>query len=106
MDSSMNSMLALTLTERGRGAEWLAAAADDTRPSTWITANTAVAEGEHVRAADVFAEMGVDFLEAWARLIAAEQGELSQLELARAFFAAQRAAPFLERCEAVLAASA
>jgi len=43
---------------------------------------------------------------AWARLLGAERGDLSQLEPARAFFEAERAAPFLRRCEAVLAASA
>jgi hypothetical protein len=45
-------------------------------------------------------------LEAWARLLAAERGDLSQLEPARAYFAAEQAAPFLRRCDAVLAASA
>jgi hypothetical protein len=50
--------------------------------------------------------VGAAFPEAWARLLAAERGDLSQLEPAREFFTAEAATPFIRRCEAVLAASA
>jgi len=71
-----------------------------------VHGGTAAAEGEFVRAADIYARIGANFLEAWARLIAAERGDLSQLEPARAFFVRAGAMPFGARCEAVLAASA
>ena len=93
------------LAESGRTAEWLDAA-DPPQESKWRAAANALAGGEWAAGADVFAAIGTRFLEAWTRLIAAERGDLSQLEPARVFFEAERAEPFLRRCEAVLAASA
>ena len=98
--------LVLALSERGRGADWLAACKDTHRESEWVKAGTAAATGDFVRAADIYGAIGARFFEAWAQLIAAERGDLSQLEPARAFFAAQDATPFLRRCEAVLPLSA
>jgi class 3 adenylate cyclase len=100
------SDLLLTLIERGRIDEWVAAIGDSFPESEWVKAGMAAAAGEMVRAAEIYHAMGAHFLEAWARLIAAERGDLSQLEPARAFFAAQGAAPFVRRCETTLSASA
>ena len=98
--------LPLVLVELGRIDEWLAALGESGRASRWHTVVELLAAGELVAAADLYAEMGAPFLEAWARLLAAERGDLSQLEQARAFFTAEGSAPFVRRCAAVLAASA
>ena len=93
------------MVDIGRMDEFLAVT--DLPPnSTWMRAAEMLARGHLVEAAEAFAAIGMRFGEAWVRLIAAERGDLSQLEPSRAFFAAERAAPFLRRCEAVLAASA
>ena len=76
------------------------------RRTPWAAAGTAAARGELVRAAEMYEEIGANVRAAWARLLAAERGDLSQLEPARAFFAELDAKPFLARCDAVLAASA
>ncbi|MBV8480375.1 MAG: AAA family ATPase [Actinobacteria bacterium] len=101
-----SSEFPLTLADRHRTGEWVAASDGLPRASLWLEAGRRLDDERFVDAADLYAEMGVPFLEAWARLIAAERGDLSQLEPARAFFEAERAVPFLRRCEAVLAASA
>jgi class 3 adenylate cyclase/tetratricopeptide (TPR) repeat protein len=103
--SYANYDLPLILAEWDRAAEWLEQA-DPPAESEWRTAVAALAAGDYAGAAGRFAAMGVPFAEAWTRLLAAERGDLSQLEPARAFFAAERAEPFLRRCDAVLAASA
>ena len=54
----------------------------------------------------MYDEIGALLSAAWARLLAAERGDLAQLEPARAFFANLGAAPFLARCDAALSASA
>jgi hypothetical protein len=54
----------------------------------------------------LYDEIGDRLSGAWARLLAAERGDLAQLEPARAFFTNLGAEPFLARCDAVLAASA
>jgi len=97
--------VSLPLIELGREAEWLAAA-PTFRTTLWTEAGTAVARHNFVRAADVYDQIGSGLSEAWARLLAAEHGDLSQLEAARTFFTTIGATPFLRRCEAVLAASA
>jgi class 3 adenylate cyclase len=97
--------LITTLADMDRVRDWLDVAGLPA-VSRWLTAAEALAAGEQRAAADTFAGMNMEFLEAWTRLIAAERGDLSQLEPARAFFEAERATPFLRRCEAVLAASA
>jgi class 3 adenylate cyclase len=97
--------IALHLVELRREKDWLAAE-PRFRRTPWAEVGTAVAMGEFVRAAGLYEEIGTRFSEAWARLLAAERGDLTQLEHARAFFASYGAAPFLARCDAVLAASA
>jgi class 3 adenylate cyclase len=98
--------LLLTLVEHNRIADWVEAIGDSFAESEWVRAGMAAAAGDLVGAAEIYRAMGVCFLEAWARLIAAERGDLSQLEPARAFFAAEGAMPFLRRCETILSASA
>ena len=98
--------LLLVLADLDRAGEWLGAGDGLPAESEWRTAASALDARDHAAAADVFETMGFHFLEAWARLLAAEHGDLAQLEPARAFFAEQGAVPFLRRCEAVLAASA
>jgi len=97
--------IALQLVELGRERDWLAVA-PSFRPTLWRESGTAVAEGDFVRAAEIYEEIGALFAQAWARLLAAERGDFAQLEPARAFFATLEAKPFLARCDAVLAASA
>ena len=46
------------------------------------------------------------FPEAWAGLLAAELGDTSRLESALAYFEEQRATPYVQRCRALLQASA
>jgi hypothetical protein len=97
--------ISLQLVELGRQADWLTAE-PGMRRTPWAAAGTAAARGDFVRAADMYEEIGANVSAAWARLLAAERGDLSQLEPARAFFEKLDAKPFLERCDAVLAASA
>jgi class 3 adenylate cyclase/tetratricopeptide (TPR) repeat protein len=97
--------LSLPLVELGREAEWLAAE-PGFRRTLWVEAGAATARRDFVRAADLYDQIGAGLSQAWARLLAAEHGDLSQLEAARTFFTTIGATPFLRRCEAVLAASA
>jgi class 3 adenylate cyclase len=97
--------IALQLVELGREADWLAHS-PQFRRTPWTAAGDAVAAGDFARAADLYDEIGAHLSAAWARLLAAERGDLSQLDPARSFFARLGAAPFLARCDAVLAASA
>jgi class 3 adenylate cyclase/tetratricopeptide (TPR) repeat protein len=97
--------LSLPLVELGREAEWLAAE-PGFRRTLWVEAGAATARRDFVRAADLYDQIGAGLSQAWARLLAAEHGDLSQLEAAKTFFTTIGATPFLRRCEAVLAASA
>jgi class 3 adenylate cyclase/tetratricopeptide (TPR) repeat protein len=72
----------------------------------WRRAAIALAEGEPARAAEIYAEIGCRFAESWARLLAAERGDLPQLEPARAYFEQEGATAFLRRCDTLLSASA
>ena len=98
--------LPLLLAEHGRGADYAAAAGHLPRFGLWQDAATAAAAGEFARAAVVYGAIGAPFHEAWAQLLAAENGENADLESARAFFARQGATLYLRRCEALLPASA
>src|SRR5581483_5043559 len=88
------------------GSDFADAIARARASGPWVEAGLALAEDRPGDAARVYAEVGAHFAEAWARLLAAESGDLAQLEPARAFFESQGAEPFVRRCEAVLAASA
>jgi class 3 adenylate cyclase len=105
LEPSFVGDVALQLIELGREQDWLAAA-PSFRPTPWKDASIAAATGDLVRAAELYDEIGALFSAAWARLVAAERGDLAQLEPARAFFERLGAVPFLRRCDAVLAASA
>ena len=72
----------------------------------WRVAASALAAGNPADAAETYAAIGAALFEGWARLLAAEQGDLSQLERARAYFAQEGATLFLGRCDALLPASA
>src|SRR5262249_47905381 len=78
-----------------------------TMSSRWLDAAHAIVEGDLVRAADVFAAVGARGEEAYARLGAAEAGlPGADLPAAIAFFREQGARGYLQRAEALLAASA
>ena len=105
LEPSFIGDISLQLVELGREAEWLAAS-PGFRRTPWAEAGDSAARGDLARAAEAYDEIGARIGAAWARLLAAERGDLSQLDRARAFFAGLGAAPFLARCDAVLAASA
>jgi class 3 adenylate cyclase len=97
--------LALELVELGRGSEFLARANSD-GGYLWDEAHRAAAGGELTRAAEIYGRIGARFPEAWAALLAAERGDTSRLDAALAYFEEQRATPYVQRCRALLQASA
>jgi tetratricopeptide (TPR) repeat protein len=106
--------LAWVLTELGRSAE-LAEAIDAVAVRTpWIEAAAAVARGEYVRAADMYAEMGARPNEAHTRLRAAAQlveaGRRAeaddQLQKALGFWRSVGAKRYVREGEALLASTA
>jgi tetratricopeptide (TPR) repeat protein len=97
--------LPLELVEVGRGEEFLAAA-EGRRGFSWLEAGRAAAAGELVRASEVYGSMGARIPEARAALLAAEGGDTSRLDAALSYFEEQRATPFVQRCRALLQASA
>jgi len=97
--------LALLLVEVD-DAKRFPGAASHVAATPWRDAALLVAAGRYADAADRYDAIGSRFLEASCRLLAAEAGDTSQLEPARAFFARLGATPYLHRCEAVLPASA
>jgi len=101
--------LPLLLVEQGRGSDFVAACEPVASTSPWRTAGVAAAQGDLVAAADEYERIGSKFVEAWARLLAAEAGcpdSNVQLARAQAYFERIGATPYLRRCEALLAASA
>jgi class 3 adenylate cyclase/tetratricopeptide (TPR) repeat protein len=96
--------LPLHLVELGRGEEYLALPG---KPAyAWGEAGEAAASGDLQRAAEIYGRIGARFVEAWAGLLAAERGDTSRLETALAYFEEQRATPYVQRCRALLQASA
>jgi len=97
--------LPLQMFELGRADEYL-------RPTEsvvghlWLEAGRAAATGELARAAEIYGRIGARFAEAWATLLAAERGDPSRLDVALAYFEEQRATPYVQRCRALLQASA
>jgi class 3 adenylate cyclase len=97
--------LSLQLAELGRGEEYLAGMQD--RPGhLWLDAAQLAASGDFGGASEIYGEMGARFAEAWAALLAAERGDTSRLDAALVYFEEQRATPYVERCRALLQASA
>jgi tetratricopeptide (TPR) repeat protein len=97
--------LPLYLVELGRGDEFLAMT-DGVPGHLWQVAGRAAASGDLLAAAETYGRIGACFPEAWAALLAAERGDTSRLEAALAYFKEQGATPFVQRCRALLQASA
>jgi hypothetical protein len=57
-------------------------------------------------ACEIYHSIGARFMEAWAGLLAAEHGDTSRLDTALAYFEEQQATPYVQRCRALLQASA
>jgi class 3 adenylate cyclase len=98
--------LPLLLADRGRGAEVVRPLEAAKQRTRWVDAGIAVGEGRFADAADIYGRIGSRFVEAWARLLAAEAGDVAGLAGVEAYFRTIGAAPFLRRCEALAAASA
>jgi tetratricopeptide (TPR) repeat protein len=101
--------LPLLLVEQGRGPDFVAACAAVPLTTPWRTAGLSAVNGDLVAAADAYERIGSTFVEAWARLLAAEAGCPEpdvQLGRALAYFERSGAVPYLRRCEALLTASA
>jgi hypothetical protein len=95
----------LHVVELGRGDEYLALT-DGSPGHRWQEAGRAAAAGELARASELYGAIGARFAEAWAGLLAAERGDASRLDAALAYFEEQRATPYVQRCRALLQASA
>ncbi len=97
--------LPLYLVELGRGDDYLAVTGG--KPGyAWGEAGDAAAAGDLLRASEIYGLIGARFCEAWAGLLAAERGDTSRLDSALAYFEEQRATPYVQRCRALLQASA
>jgi len=105
MPQELNVDLPLSLVELARGEQYLTAT-EGVRRNAWFDAGRAAASNELVRASEIYGEIGARFPEAWAALLAAERGDTSRLESALAYFEEQRATPYVERCRALMQASA
>jgi class 3 adenylate cyclase/tetratricopeptide (TPR) repeat protein len=98
----------------GRGDELLEAVKDEPLQTPWLAAARAIAVGDFVRAADIYAELGTVPAEAICRLRAAEafvaEGRRAeadeQLRPALAFYRNVGATRYVREGEALLAASA
>ncbi len=97
--------LPLHLVELGRGHEYLELM-EGAPGHLWLEAGRAAAAGELLRASEIYGEIGARFAEAWAGLLAGERGDTSMLEGALGYFEEQRATPYVQRCRALLQASA
>jgi class 3 adenylate cyclase/tetratricopeptide (TPR) repeat protein len=97
--------LPLHLVELGRGEEYLAYM-EGVPTRVWIEAGRSAGRGELIRASEIYGSFGARFAEAWAALLAAERGDTSRLDGALAYFEEQRATPYVQRCRALLQASA
>ena len=95
----------LELVELGRGEEYLTLM-DGAPGYVWLEAGRAAAAGDLVGAAAIYGRYGARFPEAWAALLAAERGDTSRLDAALSYFEEQRATPYVQRCRALLQASA
>ncbi len=97
--------LPLHLVELGRGDDYLVLT-DGVPGHLWQAAGRAAASGDLVGASELYRSIGARFGEAWAALLAAERGDTSRLDAALAYFEEQRATPYVQRCRALLQASA
>lgn len=97
--------LPLYLVELGRAHDYLALT-EGTPGHAWQEAGRAAGSGELVRASTLYGAIGARFAEAWTALLAAEHGDTSRLDAALAYFEEQQATPYVQRCRALLQASA
>ena len=97
--------LPLHLVELGRGEEYLPLT-EGVPGYLWQRAAAAAIAGDFATAADVYGRIGARFMEAWAGLLGAEHGDGSRLDASLAYFEEQQATPYVERCRALLQASA
>jgi hypothetical protein len=97
--------LPLHLVELERGDEYLRLT-EGVPGHVWLAANQAAAARELARASELYGSMGARFPEAWAALLAAERGDTSRLDAALAYFEEQQATPYVQRCRALMQASA
>jgi class 3 adenylate cyclase/tetratricopeptide (TPR) repeat protein len=97
--------LALELVELDRGSEYVAFT-DGLRGHVWLEAGRAAASGALVEASEIYGRIGARYAEAWAALLAAERGDTSRLDAALAYFEEQQATPYVQRCRALMQASA
>ena len=98
--------LPLLLAEHGRGTDYAAAAEHLRDSGSGRMRRRRPPRGEFAHAAALYGAIGAPFHEAWAHLLAAENGENADLESARAYFARQERDVYLRRCEALIPASA
>jgi tetratricopeptide (TPR) repeat protein len=99
------SDLPLHLVELDRGEEYLTLM-EGTPGHLWLEAGRSAAAGDLARASEIYGSMGARFAEAWAALLAAERGDTSRLDAALAYFEEQQATPYVQRCRALMQASA
>jgi class 3 adenylate cyclase len=97
--------LALQLAELGRGGEYRATM-EHRAGHLWLDAARLAASEDFAGASEIYGGMGARFAESWAALLAAERGDPSRLDAALAYFEEQRATPYVQRCRALLQASA
>ena len=95
----------LHMVELDRGDEYLGRS-EHLTGHPWLAASRASASGDLLHASEIYGRIGARFPEAWAALLAAERGDTSRLEAALAYFEEQRATPYVQRCRALLQASA
>src|SRR5438477_7672005 len=97
--------LPLHLVELERADDYLALT--EGKPGhLWQEAGRAAASGDLGGAAEIYGRIGARFAEAWAGLLAAERGDASRLDAALAYFEEQQATPYVQRCRALMQASA
>ena len=108
MQLSWMCPLPFVMVERNR-ADQLLRALESVKRGLWKEAALKVVRGEPLAAAETYERIGSRFVEAWARLAAAEAGHpdaTRQAELAQRLFERVGATPFIERCRSLLSASA
>jgi hypothetical protein len=93
------------MVELDRADEYLRRS-ENLSDNVWLAAGRASASGDFVNGSEIYGRIGARFPEAWAALLAAERGDTSRLDAALAYFEQQQATPYVQRCRALLQASA
>jgi tetratricopeptide (TPR) repeat protein len=97
--------LPLHLVELDRADEYLGPS-EKLAGHLWLAAGRASASGDLIGGSEIYGRIGARFPEAWAGLLAGERGDTSRLDAALAYFEEQRATSYVQRCRALLQASA